>query len=218
MTVFSLEKQNNPPLPMTRFYVWLCFTFRALLFLSVVMVQLSLFFSPPQAPVKPDTHNLKKQTQTTSHEMWDTVHFWFIACLTFTIRSQDMQSCTTEEKGEPADLSCFSKARRLIIICGFMWKTGEVLKVTCLSLLAGIIRRKLSCGCPLVAQSRCPNQFPEHFLLSAQHQRFEPLVLQKTKNLNTWFLKGTLFKQLNLKNYNTWFKNKYVIKCLKESI
>lgn len=52
--------------------------------------------------------------------MWDTVHFWFIACLTFTIRSQDMQSCTTEEKGEPADLSCFSKARRLIIICGFM--------------------------------------------------------------------------------------------------
>lgn len=120
MTVFSLEKQNNPPPPHDSVLCVAVFYLQSFAVSFCCHGPVVFVFSPPQAPVKPDTHNLKKQTQTTSHEMWDTVHFWFIACLTFTIRSQDMQSCTTEEKGEPADLSCFSKARRLIIICGFM--------------------------------------------------------------------------------------------------
>lgn len=73
------------------------------------------------------------------------------------------------------------QTRSLIKFCGSIWKEGEVLKATCLSLLAGMVRRKLSCVCPLVAQSRCPNQFPQHFLLSTPHQRFKTLIVKSLK-------------------------------------
>lgn len=77
-------------------------------------------FFPPQAPAKPELHNLKepkhetlkKQTKKPPRNLGHCA-FWYIFCLTFTIHSQDTQSCTSEEKGEPADLLCFSKARSL---------------------------------------------------------------------------------------------------------
>lgn len=106
------------------------------------------------------------------------------------------------EKGEPTDFSCFSKTRSLIKFCGLIWKEGGVLKATCLSLLAGMARRKLSCVCPLVAQSRCPNQFPQHFLLSTPHQRFKTLIVKKFEEEKTIFMTFRWKRHNNLR-YNT---------------
>ena len=47
------------------FYFWLCFTFRALLLLSVVMIRLSSV-SPPQAPVNTDIYTLEEDKQDTT--------------------------------------------------------------------------------------------------------------------------------------------------------
>lgn len=71
ITVFSLEKQNKT----TPHDSVLCLAVFYLQSFAVSFCRhdpVVFVFSPPQAPVKPDIHNLKEQTQTTSHEMWDT--------------------------------------------------------------------------------------------------------------------------------------------------
>lgn len=65
MTVFSLEKTTPPPndsvLCLAVFYLQ-SFAVSFCRHDPVVFV-----FSPPQAPVKPDTHNLKEQTNKQHH-------------------------------------------------------------------------------------------------------------------------------------------------------
>lgn len=191
----------------TQFYFWLCVTFRALLFLSVVMIQLSSVF-PPQAPVNTDTDTLEEQKQDThtlkkgklSHVTQDIVLFWSISGLTFTIRSQDSQSCTIKKR-RTRRLFMLLQKRSLIKLCGLIWKEEEVLKATCLFLLAGIVRRKLSCVCPLVAQSRCPNQFPPHFLLSTQYQRFKAFIVKTSNGGPGGYFYMISFSLLNIKNH-----------------
>lgn len=63
---------------------------------------------------------------------------------------------------------CFSKnSLSLNSVVRYEWKRSVWISVPFFPpLLAGIVRGKLSCVWPLVAQSRCPNQFPQHFLLS----------------------------------------------------
>lgn len=72
-------------------------------------------------------------------------------------------------------------------------KGRGVLKAACLSLSLSLssleLQRKSSCVCPLVAQSRCPNQSSQHFLLSTRRQRFKSFIVKAifVQHLSTWF-------------------------------
>lgn len=154
------------------------------------MIRLSSVFPPKSTSQHRYRHSGRTEAHTHTKKVCYHVTRDIMLCrpmsgLTFTIRSQDTQSCTIKKRRTHRSFMLLQK-RSLIKLCGLIWKEEEVLKATCLSLLAGIARRKLSCVCPLVAQSRCPNQFPQHFLLSTQHQRLKAFIVKKSND-------GTLF-------------------------
>lgn len=162
----------------TGFYFWLCFTFRALLLLSVVMIRLSSV-SPPQAPVNTDIYTLEEDKQDTTKRYvitCDPRHHAVLGHIWPDIYHPLTRQPVMHDKENENPQKFRASLKRTLSLNSVVWyerkrrfwKRHASLSLS-LFLLAGIVRRKLSCVCPLVAQSRCPNQFPQHFLLSTQH-------------------------------------------------
>lgn len=154
-------------------------TFRALLFLSVVMMPLSsaFCFQPPSTSQHKYRHPGSRETGHTSppkthsrliHVTQDIVLFWFISGLTFTIRSQDSQSCTIKKRRSHSPVMLLQKCA-LSLDCvadmkgrgGFESNTTFTVHWNCEE---EVVVRLLFGFSKQVSQ-----QFPPHFLLSTKH-------------------------------------------------
>lgn len=109
------------------------------------MIRLSSVSFPPQTPLNADTDTLEEtETGRTNKrgvitcDSGKSCCFWFRSGLTFYHPLTRQPVMHDKEKGEPTDLSCFSK--RALSLSPVVWyeKEEEVLKATCLSLLSGI--------------------------------------------------------------------------------
>lgn len=145
---------------MTAVYLWACvrLTFRALLLLSVVMIS-------PREHRSTQIQTLWKNGHRDAGQHTGTV---LISDLTFTIRSQDRWSRTVKRVPEglwpslgASDHTQPKRSNRPFSL-SVRWD----------------VRRKPPRA---VAQSRCPNQFPQHFLLSPHHQRFKAFIVKKVQ-------------------------------------
>lgn len=152
------------------------------------MVRLSTVFCPP----KTNWHRNRNSAITkTGHKqkkicyhMWPGTSRWFGPSLAWHLPATHKTASHAWQKKRRTHRSVMLlQMHSLIKLCGFILKEGEVLKAKRLSLLAGRVRRKLSCVCPVVAQSRCPNPFPQHFLLSTKHQRLKTFMIKKKKKV-----------------------------------
>lgn len=96
--------------------------------------------------------------------------------------------CATE-KWKATDPLFLSKTHSLIKLGNFWYERGgRGFESFFFFLFTGIVRRKLLCVCPLVAQSRCPNQIPQHFLLPTQQQTAQNFHCEKVKGQETSFM------------------------------
>lgn len=142
----------------------------------------------------------------------------------FTICSGDNESCALQRNEKPQILYASPK-HTLSLNSGIFDMKEEAEALKAFFLFAGIVRRKLLCVCPLVAQSRCPNQIPQHFLLStATAQNFhcekvkgqEPSFMWLVPHGLKWcFEKGTSIKSqtlsLHSNHFSNWGKNSNIV-------